>query len=204
MKIHWQKTVSGVVGFSRLGRDYWRSLANNINDPKTLAQLTQRARITTVAKFLHTLAPVWQQGYNHLKGNGRSAHNLIFQQVLNNALSGNLNDGFTVDPTKVLISRGPLTSAYIISATVAPTTQTVTVSWNNNSGAGTALASDKISIFVYNATKDINAYAPSTAQRSDESATLTYNTSWSGNTIYVYAFFSDSNADSHCLGFFTA
>ena len=207
MKIHWQKTVGGVTGYSRLGRDYWRSVPNSVANPRTDAQQLVRAKMTKISQFLHQIDGIVNIGYaKYMNGQGMTNYNKAFKQVYHNALSGDTIEGLTIDPSKVLVSRGALTSVFVISATVAAATHTVSVNWSNNSGAGDAKATDKMAVVVYNSDKGITTFNANAAARSIESASLVYPDSWTGDTIYVYAFLQgdEANADSHYLGFFTA
>ena len=194
------------MGYSRLGRDYWRSLANHVYNPRTESQMEHRAKFATVSKFMTGLSAVWRYGYNWQKGEGRSSATCMFMQIYEDAVLGNLHDGFTIDPTKVEMSKGNLTTLHSIAASVATATQTVTVSWSDNSGVGSAAEDDQLSIMVYNPTKTTSQLEPHKATRAAETATLTYPSNWAGDTIYVYAFLDNGveASNSILLGFYTA
>lgn len=206
MKIHWQKTVGGIVGYSRLGRDYFRSLASHVFNPQTESQMEHRAKFATVSKFMTGLSAVWRYGYRWKKGEGRSSATCMFSQIYDEAVTGNYHDGFTIDPTKVQMSQGNLTTLHSIAASVATATQTITVSWSDNTGVGNAEPNDQLSIMAYNPTKKTSMLETHKAPREAETASMTYPSSWAGDTIYVYAFLDNGQeaANSILLGFYTA
>ena len=205
MKIHWNGQVGNVVGYSVRGNDYWRSLANHHSDARSDAQFLQRAKIAVTSSFVRNVGEVYKIGYAHYN-TSKSPRTNFFRQVYRNALSGSTIDNLLIDPSKILVSRGSLPPAFIISASVAPASQTVTVTWTDNSDAATASASDKLMLTIFNSTKMLSVYNSSIAVRSTETASLVYPDDWAGDTIYVYAtFLSPSSAsDSAYLGFYTA
>ncbi|MBO4588938.1 MAG: hypothetical protein J5711_08615 [Bacteroidales bacterium] len=205
MKIHRNGQVGRIVGYTVRGNDLWRSLASNHNDARSDAQLLQRARLAFVTVFIHSIGDIYKAGYHHYN-TSKSQRANFFRQIYRNALSGNLIDGFTIDFSKVLVSRGNLTPAHSIAASVTPATQTATISWSDNSGVGDAKADDRLLYCIYNATKHTNVFSDNAATRAAETASATYPADWAGDTIYIYAAWTSSTAesDSKLLGLFTA
>lgn len=206
MKIHWQKTVGGVVGYSRLGRDYWRSLANHVHNPNTAAQQNQRAKISTLSRFMTGLSAVWRYGYNWQKGLGRSSYTCMFMQIYNDALTGDLQQGFTIDYSKILVSRGNLTVPYNLMAVFTPATHSATINWTDNTGVGNALATDSVSALIYNVSKQCSTLYNDIATRADETVEVTYPAEWAGDTAYIYIFLDNrqETTNSKAAGPYTA
>ena len=205
MKIHWNGQTGGVVGYTVRGNDYWRSLPNSYNDAAVEAQVLQRSKLSYVSKFIHNIGGIYKSGYRHYNTSKCQRSNFA-HQIFQNALSGNLTDGLVINPADVLVARGNLTPTHSIAAAVAPATQTVTISWSDNSGVGDARATDKLLYCAYNATKQESVFSDNAASRSAETCSFTYPADWSGDTLYIYAAWSSgtSESDSSMLGFYTA
>ena len=207
MKIHWRGQVGGLVGSHQYGQDTWRSMADSVANPNTEGQQIARAKFSAVSKGAAALGYLYRLGYKMFIGNGRGPRALFSKQLYDNALIGDLQSGFSIDPTKVELSKGSLTPAHSIAASVAPATQSCTVSWSDNSGVGDATSSDKLCVALYNMTKQETIDFQDVATRAAETASMNYDTSWAGDTMYVYAFWNgDEKGCSACknLGVFSA
>ena len=207
MKIHWRGQVGGLVGSHQYGQDTWRSMADSVANPNTEGQQIARAKFSAVSKGAAALGYLYRLGYKMFIGNGRGPRALFSKQLYDNALIGDLQSGFSIDPTKVELSKGSLTPAHSIAASVAPATQSCTVSWSDNSGVGDAEATDKLCVSLYNMTKQETIDFQDVATRAAETASMNYDASWAGDTMYVYAFWNgDEKGCSACknLGVFSA
>ena len=207
MKIHWRGQVGGIVGSRQYGQDTWRSMADSVANPNTEAQQTVRAKFTAVTKGVAALGYLYRLGYKMFVGDGKGPRALFSKQLHDDALMGDLQTGFSIDPTKVELSKGALTPAHSIAASVTPATQVCTVSWSDNSGVGDAEATDKLCVALYNLSKQETIDFQDVATRAAETASMTYDASWAGDTMYVYAFWNgDEKGCSACklLGFYTA
>ena len=205
MKIHWNGLTGGVVGYTVRGNDYWRSMPKNYHDAGVEAQVLQRARLSFVSKFIHNIGDIYKAGYRHYNPSVRQRENFA-HQIFQDALSGNLTDGLVINPADVLVARGGLTPTHSIAASVVPATQTATISWSNNSDVGSARATDKLMYCAYNSTKQESIFSDNAATRDAETCSFTYPANWSGDTLYLYAAWSNgtSESDSTMLGFYTA
>lgn len=205
MKIHWNGQTGGVVGYTVRGNDFWRSLPNSYHDACNEAQQLSRAKLSYVSKFIHNIGGIYKAGYRHFNPSVRQRENFA-HQIYQDALSGNLTDGLVINPADVLVARGGLTPTHSIAAAVAPATQTVTISWSDNSGVGDARATDKLLYCAYNATKQESVFSDNAATRADETCSFNYPADWSGDTLYLYAAWASgtSESDSSMLGFYTA
>lgn len=207
MKIHWRGTVGGIVGGRQYGQDTWRSLADSVNQPNTQAQLEARARFSFVTKTVAALGYAYRLGYKMFIGDGKGPRALFAKQVSRDAVTGNMNDGYVLDNTKVLVSRGGLTQAYNTLAVVTTATQTVTVSWTDNSGVADAEATDKLCYLLYNSSKQDSVSGEDIATRADETADFNYPAAWAGDTLYLYIYWNGDAkgcSRSQCSGPYTA
>ena len=205
MKIQWNGTTGGVVGYSIRGHHYTRSLADNVRNPRTEAQQEARAKFAYVSQLIHDFGGIHLTGYRHYNVDINQRANFS-QNLYHSAVSGNRTDGYTVDWTKVMVSKGNLAKLYQITASVAAATQTVSLSWNDNSGVGDALPTDRLLVCVFNVTKRLAIVRESLAARSAESAEVSYPSDWGGDTLYVYAGLTNGTAESQsvCMGPYTA
>ncbi len=205
MKIHWNGQTGGVVGYTVRGNDFWRSMPKFYHDACNEAQQLCRAKLSFVSSFIHNIGDIYKSGYRHYNVSKCQRANFS-HQIFQDALSGNLTDGLVINPADVLVARGNLTPTHSIAAAVAPATQTVTISWSDNSGVGSASATDKLLYCAYNSTKQESIYSDNAATRAAETCSFTYPANWSGDTLYLYAAWTSgtSESDSTMLGFYTA
>jgi len=207
MKIHWQNQVGGVVGYTRLGVDYWRSLANHVADANSISQQFYREKLKVFSKFTHSLARVWRKGFKFLKGDGRSAYNVFSKANINECMSGDLESGFVIDYAKLTVAKGGLRGLSSVTASVVAASHEVAVSWSDNTGVSEdALATDSVNVLILNITKGENVFMANVATRMEEACSVEYPAEWTGDTVYVFLFMSNEvqNSDSQLLGFYTA
>ena len=205
MKIHWDGQTGGLVGFTVRGNAYWRSLADHVRNPRTQAQTEHRALFAFVSALIRCVGPIYKEGYLHYNTRKPQRAN-FFQQLYRNAVTGDISSGFTVNYANVLVARGNLTPAYNTLAVVTASSQTVTVSWSDNTGVGDASATDTLSYALYNTSKQTNVLGTAVATRADETAEFTYPAEWAGDTLHLYLFWSNgtTESDSQHLGPYTA
>lgn len=195
MKIQWNGNTGGVVGYSIRGHHYTRSLADNIRNPRTEAQLEQRAKFAYVSQVAASFGAAYLEGYRHYNTTLNQRANFS-KNLYHVAVSGNRTDGFTVDYTKVRPSNGNLMNPYSLSATVDATSHKATLAWSDNSGVGNATANDLVAVCVYNSTRGEYVLDIAAATRASENAELTYPTAWAGDTLYIYVWMSNNTSES--------
>lgn len=86
-----------------------RSKASSVSNPRTEAQIDQRAKFTAALKFLQPMTPFIRIGYKNLAVK-MTAFNAAMSFTLNNALIGSYPE-YSIDYAKVLVSRGSLPGA---------------------------------------------------------------------------------------------
>lgn len=204
MKIQWTGTTGGVVGYSIRGHHYTRSLAENIRNPRTEAQLEQRARFAFVSQLVSTFGNSYLEGYRHYNVTLNQRANFT-KNVYHTAVTGNRTTGYTVDYSKVLVSQGNLPNPYNVVAAVSSADHKLTVGWSDNTGVGMALATDAASLTVYNATRRECLYL-TVGTRADESAEAVYPAAWTGDTLHLWLTLTsrDTASDSVYAGQYTA
>lgn len=101
--------VGTVIGGNWKGIDYMRGKAASVSNPKTEAQLDQRARFGAALKFLQPLTSFIRVGFKNYAVK-MTAFNSAMSYNLNNALAGGYPDYF-IDYASALVSRGVLPGA---------------------------------------------------------------------------------------------
>ena len=110
--------------------------------------------------------------------------------ILNNAVTGSSSADYSIDLSKVLVSRGNLTGAANAQATSA--NGVVTLTWDDNSGSGTATQTDKALIVVLNPTRAESVFDAGGNQRVTGTEDISVPADWTGENVEVF------------LGFITA
>jgi hypothetical protein len=126
--------VGTVIGGSWKGISYMRGQAQNIKNPRTDGQISQRTKFALALSFLKPITSFIRVGFK-LDQHRQTAFNSAMSYTLANAISGTYPD-CTIDASKVLVSRGSLTP--VANGTVAANSGNIAVSWDDNSGVGSA------------------------------------------------------------------
>ncbi len=137
--------VGPVVGSSWKGKDVMRSRPRRRQTESSVKQLDQQLRFSTGLGFLQPMTKLLEvtfKGY----ATDKTAFNSAFSYTLKNAIGGKTPDYF-INYDKALISRGTLPNADAVAATA--TGKTVYFTWVDNSGIGSASASDQAVVVVY-------------------------------------------------------
>lgn len=178
--------VGTVVGSSWKGIEYMRSLPRPSTKAPSSTQMIQRARFALASGFLRPASALLNLGYQSL-AQGKSGYNVATADFIADAITGTYPD-FDIDYSKVLFSKGTLTGAYGVAAVSEP--GSVKVSWDDNSGLGTAKASDQMVILVYNASRRQFVYNVNTgAARDAQEDTLLMPAEFVGDTVEVWMAF---------------
>ena len=181
--------VGTVVGANWKRIAYMRSLPQNVKNPRTLAQQRQRSKFSLVVALLKPMLPFLRIGWKFYTGR-QSAFNAATSYALANAVTGTFPD-FQIDHAKVLTSRGNLPP--IANATAQSATGTLTLTWQNNSGVGSAQETDQLHIVVLNPAKD-TALIVEGDNRSQETQIITIPTAWNGDKAHIYLSFISDDA----------
>ncbi|TPV32745.1 hypothetical protein FJ651_10540 [Paucihalobacter ruber] len=179
--------VGSVVGARWRGRNIIRSLPSRRNYTPTAAQEDQRERFGTVIQFLSPIRAIVSAFYGKKQGD-KSAYNLATGYHLKEALLPNLPDGYVINYTKVLISKGDLLG--LANPTVSPdVNQQLTISWLDNSGQGNAAATDELIVVVYNPTLELFETANPAGTRDLTTVQMPLPAYWAGQEVQVWATF---------------
>ncbi len=195
--------VGTVVGSSWKGIAYMRSLPQNMKNPRTEGQVSQRTKFSIALSFLKPMTAFLRIGWK-LYSNKQSPFNAAMSYTLANAIVGNYPD-YEIDPSKVLVSRGALTPA--TNATATDGGGNIAFTWYDNSGTGSAKETDKTLIAIVNLAKAEVITDIARTQRADTAQTAIVPADWSGDTVETYLGFMSEDgkeiANSIYLGSIT-
>ena len=201
MKIHWNGNVGGVVGFMWKGREALRSMAQNVRQPNTEAQLAQRMRFTLVAHLISSCRAMVNVGFKKVAAaNQNSEYAQCMGYNIKNATTGTY-PAISIDYDQVLLSMGSLPSIFDPRAT-ATQDHEVHLTWIDNSMLSGAAATDHLNVCIHNITTGDSVVLNSAAARADTIGDVPYPALWAGDTAAVYVAFSNANddcSDSFCV-----
>jgi len=196
--------VGTVVGSSWKGITYMRSLPTKVKDPRTELQMIQRSKFAVTINFLQPMTELLRAGWK-LYSNRKSPFNAAMAYTIAKAVAGDYPN-YSIDPAKVLVSRGPL--APPVNAVATPATGAVNFQWGDNSGSGAARQTDKALLAVLNPAKDDAVFIVAGAARSDSAQSVAIPHNWVGDMVEVYMGFISQDgrdiANSVYLGHLTA
>lgn len=182
-------TVGTVVGGTWKGITYMRAKAVSIANPRTEAQQSQRIKFALVVRFLKSCTGFIRTGYKNYAVK-RTASNAALSYMLANAVTGSYPN-FSIDPSRVLVSRGSLTTPVNVQASVAGSA--VKISWDDNSSSGAAKPTDRALAIMINSDNEETVYTTAGASRSAGEESLSIPADWTGDAVDVYLGFISSD-----------
>ncbi len=177
-----------VIGSSWKGIAVMRGIAPSVSNPRTAAQLEQRAKFATTIKFLRPLTPFLRIGFKN-QAVGMTGFNAAMSYNIHNAITGTY-PAYDIDFSKALVSQGNLPGALNPEVT-SSTAGEVEYSWEDNSTDTNASPSDKVLLVVYNPVKKqvVTVVGGNTRIGGNQSVTLP--DSFTGDEVQCYISFSD-------------
>ncbi len=163
--------AGGITGYVRNGQNIVRTSTNNVDDLKTPKRIAQRAKISLCNQFVKPFAGTgfFTKSFPSY-GNTGTGFNRAMGVVLNLAITGTYPN-ISISYPHVLISKGPLPPAQNAAA-VANSESDIAFSWENNSGNGTAKATDKAILLAYFPALQQIIFSMQTGTRADGAAVL--------------------------------
>lgn len=182
-------TIGSVIGGSWNGIAYMRSKATTVNNPRTPAQLNQRAKFSTVIKFLRPLTSFLRFGFKS-QAVRMSGFNAAMAYNLKNALSGTYPT-FAIDYTKALVSRGSLPGALNPGVTSLVAGK-VDYSWDDNSQDTNTNIDDKAVLVIYNPLRNKAVTVIGGSTRESGLDTIDLPEIFSGENVECFIAFTDA------------
>ena len=185
---HWHGALGPVIGYTVRGHRYLRSMPAHVRNPRTPAQQAHRSHFSLVSTFIHTLGPIYKLGYRYhnpdLSPRANLFHHIFYDAVNPQTL--------TLDPAKVLISRGTLPTFQ--PTAVTHTSSAITLRWSINQGT----PQDQLNLLLYNVTQAQSRPYYNAASRATAHLTLTLPTTWDPTDhIILYAFWHNPNTHAN-------
>lgn len=163
--------VGTVIGGNWKGISYMRSIPQSVKNPRTDGQVNQRTKFTVALDFLKPMTGLIQVGFK-LYAQKQTGFNAAMSYILNNAITGTSPD-FSVDYNLALVSRGSLTGA-------------VNITWDDNSGIGNGVATDRALIVALNPSSGESVFDAGGNQRTSGSEDISVPAYWVGETVEVF------------------
>ena len=156
--------VGTVIGATWKGIDYMKSRPPaRGNADASQKQLAQQAKFSLAMKFITTLSSLFQISYRNY-AIGKTGTNSAFSYLLTEAIAGSYPD-FSIDYSKMLMSRGQLPNASAPAATAAAGGDIV-FTWTDNTGISSSKASDQAMLVIYCPALKTALYTTGSAMRN--------------------------------------
>ena len=178
--------VGNVIGGNWKGIDYMRVKPASVANPKTEGQVDQRSKFSTALRFLQPLNEFLKVGYKNYAVK-MTQFNSAMSYTLKNAMTGAYPD-FTIDYANALVSRGALTVVKNGEASYS-SNGAVDFAWTDNTGEGSAKATDKAMLLIINNGKGEAIFTTAGNARSAEAQTLTIPDDYAGDQVECFISF---------------
>lgn len=161
--------IGPVVGGSWKGISYLRGYQANVAQPNTAAQVAQKQRMSVIVILAKAFLAIIIKPLNDRFAVRMSGYNLFVSRNIEHvdALGA-------IDWTSIVFSAGTLTGFDTLAGTSVGGSADVDFTWVDNSGTGTAQATDEVYAALVNATAGTNAQDGGSAVRSDAALTVTF------------------------------
>lgn len=178
---NYRKRVGNVVARKVRGRVVLSIYQPDVSNPRTPKQVAQREEFVGVIRALNAFAALAKETARDWYDWGTGWSNFV-----------KANYRFALDPGSVqfqnlVIARGTLMGPLNPSATSEA--EVVTISWTDNSGEGTAMATDVAFGVLYNSAKDVVLFNDLLGKREDREGAISVPSNWAGDNVEVWLFF---------------
>lgn len=188
-----KKKFASAVFSKQFGKNTMRSKPVEVKNPRTLGQRTQRAKFSLMVELSRMFLSFIRIGFKQV-ASGMSEFNMFMKTNIKEVITGDFPD-FTIDFTKLIVSKGTLTAPEQGAATAA-SGHLVNVSWVDNSGYSDASDTDIAIVLALNYDKKGEKHDISSATRADEACELTLPAAWVGDEVHIYLAFMTVSGDS--------
>jgi len=155
----------------------------------TPAQLNQREKFGFVSRFLNGLGPLVKKTFKEL-ANGKTEFQCAVSYNVSNAVSG-VHPNYTLHYELVSVGRGTLPHAVLPEAKLGDTPGEIRFIWADNTGIGTAAATDTAIAVIYVPGVERWARYDLEAKRSD--CSIMYSFTGIKGTVHTWLVFVSDN-----------
>lgn len=189
---HWSGKVGNVVGRVRQGQNIYAIYQPNVANPRTASQMATRNKFTLITKFGSQVLAALQVGFADLDGykHGTPLSSFIGYNLKNPNVIVDNQGVLELQYSYVMLSQGSVELPLSPSATLD--SNTVNVTWTDNSGTGKAEETDKAYLCVYNPAKKSALFAY-VAARSARNGSMTLPAAWNGDSVEAWFFMSKAD-----------
>jgi len=160
--------IGPVVGGSWKGIAYLRGYQDQVAQPNTALQVAQKQRMSIVVFMAKTILTTIIKPLNDRFAVRMSGYNLFVSRNIEH-----IDANGVVDFPSLVTAEGTLTGFDTLAATNANGSADVDFTWVDNSGTGTALATDEVYLWCFNSTNDAAGTLSGGVARSAAAATVT-------------------------------
>ena len=186
--------VGTVVGANWRGKDVMRSLPKKTNRTPTETQMLQRSLFTTVSGFLTPISSVLSLYFGQ-HGGVASRRNQAMSYHMKEAVDY-VDPNFEILFNKVQISKGDLLG--IQNPTVGTIVDhKVKFTWDDNSGQGSAKATDQLVVVLYAPAEDLYFTGLNEGQRDAASAVIALPEYFAGLEVQSWITFAAADNKSY-------
>lgn len=179
--------VGNVVGASWKGVQYIRSLPSSVGNPKTAKQREQRTRFSLIAKFVRSILPVIQVGFESLAGATNSAYGAAVSYNIHHATKGEYPD-VEIDFPNAVIAKGALYGTDEMTVTREP--GSLKMEWDPEASNNSS-DTDGLMMVAYNPTRQKAIFDMNAATRAEGSGLLKLPSAWDDEDVETFALFVD-------------
>ncbi len=183
---------ASAVFSKQFGKNTMRSKPIEVRNPKTQLQKEQRSKFSIMVELSRMFLGFIRTGFKQV-AIGMSQFNVFMKANILEVITG-VYPTYSIDFTKLIVTKGTLTGAVGGIATAAAGHK-ITIDWDDNSGNGDALATDKAMQLIINYTKKAVVQDTTAKTRVDVTNQLTVPASWIGDQVHVYLSFMTSAGD---------
>lgn len=185
--------LSGKVGEFIYGNwkgiPYVRAKAVNVTNPKTAAQLDQRAKFTAIIKFLQPLTVFLRVGFKNDKA-PMSPFNAAMSYNFKNAITGTYPD-YCIDYSRARVSQGHLPGALNPKVRITLAGE-IEYTWEDNSFEIDSMGNDKALLLVYNSSKQQAVFIVDGNTRYSGRQVITLPSTFVGDEVQCYIGFQNA------------
>jgi hypothetical protein len=183
--------AGSVIGSSWNDVNYIKGLPKLSNKPASQKQLDQRAKFSTVLKFLGPIKDLLLKGYKGQNAGRATGFNMGIQHAINHAVIG-AYPSYGIDYSLIQISKGTLQPPSSVVFT-SNGTGTLDLSWSLQINSLNAFTDDILMILLFNETQQFFLAYTDDGLRGDGAVTLAIPIDFSGQTVHGYLFYVDRN-----------
>lgn len=181
--------VGPVVGGSWKGIAYLRRYQDQVSQPNTAAQLAQRQKMTVAVALAKGFLSIVIKPLNDRFAVKMSGYNLFIQRNIDH-----IDSSGVISYPDLVFSEGTLTGFDTLEFAGTDASPDVAATWVDNSGTGTAQASDEFYAAVVNTDTNDIGQSGAAKVRSDTAATVTVASNNStGDTLECYGAFRSAD-----------